>query len=99
MNHPKRKVLSHIASNVLSVVGQDSTDVKGNYEHLDNTRLPVYESVRAVLSRNIDWNLAVSRQEMELEAYYMGHAKVLRSIQPEFLRSAYKKFLRANFTK
>lgn len=99
MNHPKRAVLSHIASNILKHLGQQSVDLKGNYEHLDNTRLPVYESVRTVLNDNIEWQLSVSRQEMELEGYYAGHARVLRSIQPEFLRSAYKKFLIANSSK
>lgn len=99
MNHPKRKVLSHIASNVLGLLGQKSRDLKGDYEHLDNTRLPVYESIRAILNNNVEWQLSVSRQELELEDYYSGHARVLRSIQPEFLRSAYKKFLMTNSPK
>lgn len=96
MNHPKRQVLSHIASNILKLLGQHSFDLKGNYEHLDNTRLPVYESVKAVLSDDIEWSLSVSRQELELEDYYAGHARVLRAIEPNFLREAYDNFKRVH---
>ncbi|GEA12740.1 hypothetical protein KUL49_31150 [Alteromonas sp. KUL49] len=93
MNHPKRKVLNHIASQVLSRIGQSSTDVRGDYEHLDNTRLPVYQSVKDVLLGDIEWTLALRQQDIDLQTYYEGHAKVLRSLEPEFLRNAYKKFL------
>ena len=93
MNHPKRTVLSHMASKIMVALGQESSDVKGNYEHLNNTRLPVYESVKRVLNKDIEWQVSVGQQEIALESYYQGHAKVLRSLEPEFLRKAYKKFL------
>ncbi len=93
MNHPKRTVLSHMASNIMVALGQESSDVKGKYEHLNNNRPPVYESVKNVLNKDIDWQVVVNQQEISLESYYQGHAKVLRSLEPEFLRKAYKKFL------
>ena len=93
MNHPKRKVLSHLASQILDNLNQRTVALKGNYEHLDNTRLPVYKSVKDVLNGHIEWQLSVGRQEIELEHYYQGHAKVLRAVEPEFLRNAYKQFL------
>lgn len=96
MNHPKCQVLSHIASNILKLLGQHSFDLKGNYEYLDSIRLPVYESVRAVLSDDIEWSLSVNRQELELEDYYAGHARVLRAIEPNFLREAYDNFKRVH---
>jgi hypothetical protein len=96
MNHPKRVVLHHIASNILKLLGQHSFDLQGNYEHLDNTRLPVYESVRAVLSDDIEWSLSVNRQELELKDYYAGHARVLRALEPNFLREAYDNFKRVH---
>jgi hypothetical protein len=92
MNHPKRKVLAHIASQILVKLEQKTTTLSGDYEHLSNTRLPVYQSVRKLLTKDVEWNLSVANQQIELEDYYKGHARVLRSIEPEFLRKAYRKF-------
>tara|TARA_B100000700_G_C15038434_1_gene854005 strand:+ start:1108 stop:2121 length:1014 start_codon:yes stop_codon:yes gene_type:complete len=99
INHPRTVVLSHMASQILKLLNQSTGDVHDDYEYLDNTRPPIYESVKGVLQKTIDWQITVINQEIQLVDYFKGHARVLRSLEPKFLRDAYGKFKQTHIRK
>ncbi|GFD91214.1 hypothetical protein KUL152_34400 [Tenacibaculum sp. KUL152] len=99
INHPKTVVLSHIASQILKLLNQSTSDVHDDYEYLDNTRPPIYESVKGVLQKTIEWQVTVINQEIDLVDYFKGHARVLRTLEPKFLRGAYGKFKQTHVRK
>jgi len=99
INHPRTVVLSHMASQILKLLNQSTGDVHDDYEYLDYTRPPIYESVKGVLQKTIDWQITVINQEIQLVDYFKGHARVLRSLEPKFLRDAYGKFKQTHIRK
>lgn len=96
INHPRTAVLSHMATQILKLLNHSTIDVHDDYEYLDSTRPPIYQSVKSVLQRTIEWQITVISQEIQLVDYFNGHAKVLRTLQPSFLRDAYYKFKQAH---
>lgn len=95
INHPRTAVLSHMATQILKLLNHSTIDVHDDYEYLDSTRPPIYQSVKSVLQKTIEWQITVISQEIQLVDYFNGHAKVLRTLQPSFLRDAYYKFKQA----
>lgn len=96
INHPRTAVLSHMATQILKLLNHSTIDVHDDYEYLDSTRPPIYQSVKSVLQKTIEWQITVISQEIQLVDYFNGHAKVLRTLQPSFLRDAYYKFKQAH---
>ena len=96
MNHPKRKLLAHVASQILQGLSIPSTDITGQYEHLDNTKLPVYRSIGKALGTTKSSAIQIKGEAMDIETYYANHARVLDGIDQDFLQKAYQKFLKTS---
>ncbi|MEG3766279.1 WcbI family polysaccharide biosynthesis putative acetyltransferase [Alteromonas sp. 14N.309.X.WAT.G.H12] len=94
MNHPNRRVLTHLASKILSALEMPDIVFPGKFEHLSNTQLPLYQAVNKTLDKSGNDTIQIKGNKMDIEAYFSNHARVLDGVDEAFLRNAYEKFLK-----
>ena len=93
MNHPNRNLLNHICRQVADSLDFSDVKLKGDFEHLGNTRLPIYQSVTQAISQPENKSISVQTKAMSAREYFEGHYQVLRSLDQAFLSKAYNRYL------
>lgn len=95
MNHPNRALLNHICEQIAEILEYGTVQLKGNFEHLGNTRLPIYNSISQIAQQSQKALISVQNKSMSAREYFEGHYQVLRSLDQTFLKNAYSRYLKA----
>jgi hypothetical protein len=72
VNHPARRVMLEISYQVLKLLGINNLLIPGNFEHLGETKLPIYQSVKSHLDTQQFPVLRMKGKNIELEHYVRG---------------------------
>tara|TARA_R110001583_G_scaffold39556_2_gene126515 strand:+ start:4958 stop:5860 length:903 start_codon:yes stop_codon:yes gene_type:complete len=86
-NHPSRKVLLHIINQIISILEIDNETIPGAYEHLGETRLPIYKSVRTILRKNPEF-LKISGTKMSFSEYIIKREGIYNTISEDIIRAS-----------
>jgi hypothetical protein len=88
MNHPNRKVLNEVTSRILNYLGIKNTYIAGDYEHLGETRVPIYESVKKLINnKNNSYEIKINGVHYPLSNYVENAVAVYNTVNQDLLRN------------
>ena len=95
VNHPARQIMLEVCYQILKLLNISDLHIPGSFEHLGETKLPIYQSIKKhMLTTNFP-TLKMKGQEIDMKNYvtdltdnYMRHNNDLLRKEVTRLRSA-----------
>jgi hypothetical protein len=91
VNHPARSVMLEICYQVLKLLGIKDLFIPGSFEHLGETKLPIYQSVKSRLDTQQYPVLRMKGKNIELEHYVRGLVETYVKQDSELLQNEISK--------